>query len=120
MEILGLYVTEDSNGKVVFGIAAKGHEILDPSMDEGLTSSVEPSYYDLTAEQVAFFNKLNQVLDDASEAAQNAGCLAIHRALGAATGEVVGTPFSRDHECAPIRGALARHLLTEVHRMAYA
>jgi hypothetical protein len=120
MEILGLYVTEDSNGKVVFGIAAKGHEILDPSMDEGLTNSVEPSYYGLTDEQVAFFNKLNQVLDDASEEAQNAGCLAIQRAMGIATGDVAGIHFSRDHECAPIRSALAKCLLTEVHRKTYA
>jgi hypothetical protein len=113
--IPSIHVTEDSEGKVVFGIVAKGHTIVDLSRDEGATMPVKPSYYRLTAKQVAFFDKMNKTLDDAAEDALNAGCLEIQRALGITSGDVADVHFSGAQECTPVRLALAKYLLSEVH-----
>jgi hypothetical protein len=113
--IPGLYVSEDGHGKVVFGISAKGHSIIDPTVDESTINGVEPSYYGLTQEQVDLFEKLNDVLDTAMEDALNAGCLAVQKALEIPEGDVAALYFSGNQQTAPVRQAFALYIISEIN-----
>jgi hypothetical protein len=111
----GLHVTENGEGIPVIAIRAKGHSITDPTVDESMMVTVPPDYYGLSQAQVDFFKKLNVALDDATEAALNAGCFAIQTAIGQDDGGIAGVHFSGDTATAPIRTALGEYLITEVN-----
>lgn len=109
----GLHVTEDDAGLAVFAISAKGHSILDLTLDESATVTVSPDYYGVSPDQARFMQKLNDVLTSATEAALDAGCLAVQEALQIETGGVAEMHFSAVAQRAPVREALANYILSE-------
>jgi hypothetical protein len=111
----GLHVTEDGTNQPVIAISAKGHSITDSTVDESQINAVSPDYYGLSEEQVAFHRKLNRALDDAAEAAVNAGAGAIQEALGIRTGDVASHHFFGVEAYAPFRTALGKYIIAEVN-----
>jgi hypothetical protein len=112
--IPGLHPANDGYGKVVFGIDARGHSVLDPTVDETRDIPVEPAYYGLTQEQVDFFEKLNDILDKATEAALNAACLAVQEALDV-PGETATLFYDGNQQTAPIRESLVHYIISEIN-----
>jgi hypothetical protein len=110
----GLHVTENSLGLPVFAISAKGHSITDLTVDESTMVQVPPEYYGLSQEQVDFFAQLNRTLDDASEAAIDAGAAAVQSALGIDDGEVAVRQFKGNAAATPFRIAVGEHIIAEV------
>lgn len=112
--IPGLHLTADARGRTVFGVSAKGRTITQVTVDESRSRPVEPAYYGLTQGQVDYFALLNKTLDDATQAALDAGCVAIQEALGIETGDVAGNYFSAIEQREALRAAFARYLILEI------
>lgn len=112
--IPGLHLTADASGRTVFGVSARGHTITKPTLDESRSRPVQPAYYGLTQAQVDYFTVLNETLDDAIQAALDAGCQTIQGALGIETGDVAENHFSAIEQREPLRAAFARYIILEI------
>jgi hypothetical protein len=69
-----LGVTHDLYGNPVAGIEMHGFTIHNASVSSCGRFQVDPSHYQLTAEQGRALNSLNAVVKAAAESAINAGC----------------------------------------------
>ena len=76
-----LGVTHDLYGNPVAGIEMHGFTIHNASVSSCGRFQVDPSHYQLTAEQGRALNSLNAVVKAAAESAINAGCREIQDCL---------------------------------------
>lgn len=98
----------------VFGFSINDMFITNPFLSECGRFQVDPTEtYGLSCEDADQLIVLNKLVDTATQDALNAGCLAIQRALGIATGDVAGAYFSGSNEVRPVAQALVDYLMAE-------
>lgn len=101
------------------GLPALGFEhgdmfIHDPFLSECGRFAVDPvEAYQVSLEDAQELVRLNKLIDSATQAALNAGCLAIQVALCIPTGDVAGAHFSASEQVRPIAQAMVNYLLAE-------
>jgi len=69
--------------------------------------------YGVSKEDATQLLTLNRLVEDATQAAINAGCRAVQEALGIATGDVAGAHFSGADTVRPFAQAMCEYLRTE-------
>lgn len=89
-------INQQNGNKPVAGFAFKGMQIFDPFLSECGRFLVSPEYYGLTVEEANALSALNQKVEDATQDAINAGCLAIQQHLGVTAGDRAGNFFSSE------------------------
>lgn len=109
-----LEVAENVDGLTSLGFVHRGCFIVDPLVSECSRFQVEPSEYDLTREEADFICGFNRSLDEATDAAINAGCLGMQSFLGVTSGDFAGSHFSGEAQRSNIRRALAEYALEEI------
>lgn len=101
-----------------FGDTRAGLSINDGVFFSGRTA--EPSAYGLTQEEADFVVDLNALIEEATEAALNAGCLAVQEAVGVDSGDLAGVFFSGSADKEAIAHKFAEYILAELTEKATA
>ncbi|MBC8738506.1 hypothetical protein F6X40_17165 [Paraburkholderia sp. UCT31] len=109
-----LEFSEDHDGNAVFGFHHDGFYIFDPFLDTDGMTPADPMQYGISLDEAAFLAKLNGALEDATEAALNAGCLRIQDALGVKHGDYAGIHFSGGVAKQQIRQTLGEYFKAEL------
>lgn len=100
----------------VFGFAINHMFIHDPYISECGRFDVDPQQvYGISKEDAQNLKNLNQLVEDATQAALNAGCMAIQTAMGVMSGDVAGVHFSGPEQTAPVALAMAEYMLSELN-----
>lgn len=106
----------NSRGLPCFGLSVDNALVTDPYTCEDSGAAVDPQEaYGISEEDAQNLKKVNQTLDDATQAALNAGCLAVQSALGVMSGDVAGVHFSGPEQVRPIALAMAEYLQSELN-----
>lgn len=101
------------------GLPALGFEhddmfIHDPFLSECGRFAVDPvETYQISLEDAQELARLNKLIDSATQAALDAGCLALQVALCIPTGDVAGVHFSFSDQVRPVAQAMVNYLLAE-------
>lgn len=103
-----------STGLPVLGFEHDDMFIYDPFLSECGRFAVDPvETYQVSLEDAQELARLNKLIDSATQAALNAGCLAIQTALHIPTGDVAGAHFSSSDQVRPVAQAMVSYLLAE-------
>ncbi|ABE46876.1 hypothetical protein [Polaromonas sp. JS666] len=108
-----LHETSDVLGKPMAGFVHQGVVIHDPTVTECGRFAATPDLYGMTDAQVLALERLNSTLDEATEAAINAGANVIQKDLGITTGDTAGTYFTGESQ-ENIARVFLRYALTEI------
>lgn len=110
-----LEVCEDpSSGIAQLGLVINGTVIFEPSASECGRFLVAPeTAYGLSTEDVSQLESLNKLVADATQAALDAGCQAVQKALGVTAGDWAGAHFSEAARTSPVAKAMAEYILAE-------
>ena len=112
-----LELLENAEGNLAFGFTHEksGTFIAEPFL---CTSGMEPidptEEYGISKEEADFIVKLNEALENATEDAVNAGCLAVQQAIGVTRGDYAGVYFSGDVERKKVREVFAKYMHSEL------
>ncbi|AQH05744.1 hypothetical protein A9R05_42775 (plasmid) [Burkholderia sp. KK1] len=101
-----------------FGDVRAGLSINDGVFFTGQTT--ERSAYSLTQEEVDFVVDLNALIEEATQAALNAGCLTVQEAVGVDSGDLAGVFFSGSVNKEAIAHKFAEYILAELTEKATA
>ena len=117
-----LALGEDANTQhavLGFVFEKEGVFIHDPTLSSCGRFTVDPAeQYGISAIDAQELATLNTLLEDATQAAINAGCLAIQEKLGITSGDTAGASFSGGEKAAAISKALGEYLLLELNLAA--
>jgi hypothetical protein len=108
-----LAIRDNADGLACLGVEHDGYFIIDPFVSDCGRFDANPVTYGLTAEQAEFIKSFNEALEQAADAAINAGAKVMQHALGVTAGDFAGQYFSGAFECNKIRHALAVYALEE-------
>lgn len=98
----------------VLGTSVKDMFIFDPFISECGRFEVDPvTTYGISHADAKALRELNELIEEAAEAAINAGCRKIQEALCIETGDVAGVFFSSPAAVAPILGQFVDYVLAE-------
>jgi len=101
----------------VFGLGINDMFVTDPYLSSCGRFKAEPTKeWGISREEADQLVALNKTLDEATQAALNAGCLHVQNSiLGAgATGDVAGVHFSASETVAPIAQAILDYMKVEL------
>lgn len=94
----------------VFGFSINGMFIHDPFFSQCGRFEVNPTEtYGLSLEDANRLVALNKLVDTATQAALDAGCLAVQQALDIATGDVAGMHFSGPDQVGQVAWAMVHY-----------
>lgn len=109
-------VTEDFEGVYRVCLTIEGVVMPDVRSSDCGRFRVDPlAEYQLSPEQVQFFDDLQGLLDSAVEDAINAGCLAIQQRLGVDSGDLAGVIFSGEDAKNDFRRVFGQYILAEIN-----
>jgi len=107
-------VDENDIPTIAFCVNETCMGIHDPSMSECGRFEVDPlKAYGLTQEDIAEFEKLKKLIDQATEDALNSGCYALQKGLGIETGDMAGIYFSDAMKYSNIKRDLIDYVVFE-------
>lgn len=116
--LVPLVLGEDANTQhAVLGFVFEKEAVFihDPTLSSCGRFTVDPSaQYGISAVDAQELATLNALLEDATQAAINAGCLAIQEKLGIISGDTAGAAFSGGEKAAAISKALGEYLELEL------
>jgi hypothetical protein len=108
--------TDANTSLPVFGFVINDMFISAPTISSCSRFEVDPQVeYGLSPKEVEDLNALNMLLDTATQAALNHGCLAIQEALGIESGDVAGVHFSGAAQVAPVAQAMMDYIGSELN-----
>lgn len=102
-----------TTGSIVIGFVREDMWIFDPTQSECGRFPESPPYYGLTDKNVLHLKRLNELLENATYAATDAGALAIQEAFGITDGGFAGIFFSDPEHSKRIALSLAEYLMAQ-------
>lgn len=113
-------IATDAFGDIRAGLSINDFFIVDPTRSECGRSEVEPSEYGLTQDEADFLADLNALIEQATAAALNAGCLTVQNTVGVDSGDLAGIFFSAAADKEAIANKFAQYILAELRERAAA
>lgn len=113
-----LKIATNAEGLSCAGVEAEDFFIVDPYQSTCGRFDAKPADYGLTEEEGVFIAAINKAIEQATEDAINAGCLAVQTSLGVTAGDFAGVYFSGDAQRELVRSVFAIYALREAELSA--